>query len=133
MIICHVGPLWGLLGTHGGPKTAPTWPRIAQNHQNGSKWHCITPNGPSGPKTVLRGIIYDYMPCWLPMGPFRYPRGPKGPLFGPKRAEIGPKLKIVVDLSCDLSKFAQEGHSANEKNIIIIWCTSSEKIPKNIS
>ena len=73
MIISHVGPPWGHLGTHGGPKV---------------------------------------------------------PLFGPKRAEIGPKIKIVEDLSCHLSKFAQEGHSANEKNIIIIWCTSSEKIKK---
>ena len=85
MIIGHVGPLWGLLGTHGGPKTAPTWPRIAQNHQNGSKWHCITPNGPSGPKTVLRGIIYDYMPCWTTLGPFQRPTGvSKWPKTAPK-------------------------------------------------
>ena len=50
--------------------------------------------------------------------------------FGPKRAQIGPKLKIVANLSCDLSQFAQEGHLTNEKNIII-WCSSWEKIPKN--
>ena len=36
MIICHVGPPWGHSGTHGGPKTAPKWPRMAQNHHNGS-------------------------------------------------------------------------------------------------
>ena len=58
MIICQVGPLWGHLGTPGGPKTAP---KLTYNGPKSSEWHCMTPNGPSCPNTVLRGIIYDYM------------------------------------------------------------------------
>ena len=42
MNICHVGPPWGHSGTHGGPKTASKWHRMAQNHQNGTTWHCFT-------------------------------------------------------------------------------------------
>ena len=38
------------------------------------------------------------------------PRALKRAIFGPKRAQIGSKLKIVGNLSCDLSKFAQEDH-----------------------
>ena len=59
----------------------------------------------------------------LVFGVFRAPwapRAPKRARFGPKRAQIGSKLKIVGKVLCDLSKFAQEDHSANEENIIMI-------------
>ena len=56
----------------------------------------------------------------LVYGLFRAPRAPKRARFGPKRAQIGSKLKIVGKVLCDLSKFAQEDHSANEENIIMI-------------
>ena len=45
----HPGAIQVPTGTPKWPKTAPNWPRMAQNHQNGSKWHCQTPNGPNGP------------------------------------------------------------------------------------
>ena len=61
------------------------------------------------------------------------PGPPKGPVLAPKElfggpigtqmapgAQIGSKLKIVGKVLCDLSKFAQEDHSANEENIIMI-------------
>ena len=38
------------------PKTAPKRPRMSQNPQNGSKWHCMTPDGPNDPKTLPVGI-----------------------------------------------------------------------------
>ena len=53
-------------------------------------------------------------------GLFWATRAPKRARFGPKRAQIGSKLKIVANLLCDLSKFAQEDHSANEEYIIMI-------------
>ena len=46
-------------------------------------------------------------------------------------APKGPKLQIVANLSCGVSKLAREGNSANEKNIILIGFTSWKKIPKN--
>ena len=55
---------------------------------------------------------------------------PKIALMGPKRAHLGPKFQIVLNLSSDPSKHAREGHSADEKNFVPIWFTSSEKIPK---
>ena len=45
MIICHVGPLWGLFGTHGGPKRAHLGP----------KRPIWAPKGPSGPQKALLG------------------------------------------------------------------------------
>ena len=39
-------------------------------------------------------------------------------------APKGPKLKIVADPLCDLSKFAREEHLADEKNLTFIWLTS---------
>ena len=54
------------------PKTVPKWPRMAQNYQNGSKRHCMTPNGP---KTLPMGILHDYMPWSTTLGPFQRPTG----------------------------------------------------------
>ena len=89
-------------------------PRMAQNHPNCPRWLCMTPNDPSGPKTALRAIgIMVTTHFDLAFGLFRA-------RFGPKRAQIGSKLKIVGKVLCDLSKFAQEDHSANEENIIMI-------------
>ena len=58
------------------PKTAPKRPRMSQNPQNGSKWHCMTPDGPNDPKTLPMGICHDYMSCWTTLGPFQRPTGP---------------------------------------------------------
>ena len=91
MIICHVGPPWGHSGTHGAPKwpkTAPKWPRMAQNHQNGSKWRCMTPNGPIDPKTLPLGILHDYLSCWTTIGPFSEAHG--GPLWAQNSTKNGP-------------------------------------------
>ena len=103
MIICQVGPPWGHLGTHGGPKTAPKWPRMAQNHHNGSKWHCMTPNDP---KTLPMGIIHDNMSCWNTRALFRGPLGPCGPR---KRPQGGPIRHIIM-------------YYAPEKCFRAIWC-----------
>ena len=57
------------------PKTAPKRLRMSQNPQNGSKWHCMTPDGPNDPKTLPMGILHDYMSCWTTLGPFQRPTG----------------------------------------------------------
>ena len=57
---------------------APKWPGMAQNHQNGSKWHCMTPNGPNDFKTLPMGILHDYMSWWTTLGPFQRPTWPQG-------------------------------------------------------
>ena len=44
---------------------------------------------------------------------------------------IGSKMKVVVDLSSDLSKQARERQKANGKRISSIGHTSYEKNPKN--
>ena len=68
MIVSHIGPPMGPFGDPwGGPKmaqTAPKRPKMAQNLQRWPKWSYKTQNGPSGTKTVLRDILYDYMLYW---------------------------------------------------------------------
>ena len=64
MIICHVGPPWGHSGTHGGPKMVQNSTTRAQNHQNGSKCHCMTPNDPKHFKWVYKMIICHVGPSW---------------------------------------------------------------------
>ena len=95
MNICHVGPPWGHSGTHGGPKwpkTALKWSRMAQNHHNGSKWHCMIPNGPNDPKTLPMCILHDYMSCWTTLDPFQRPTGAsKLPEKSPRWPKISPK------------------------------------------
>ena len=63
----------------------------------------------------------------LVLGFFWAPRDPKRARFGPKcpfLAPVGTKLKNVADPSCDLSKFAREGHLANEENFTSIGVTN---------
>ena len=83
MNIWHIGPPLGPLGIHGGPKMAQNSTKMAQNHQNGSKWHCMTPNDPE----TLLGILHDYMSCWTTLGPFQRPTGPHN---GQKQHQKGP-------------------------------------------
>ena len=86
MNICHVGPPWGHSGTHGGlkwPKPAPKWPRMAQNHQSGSKWHCMTPNDLKHFPWVYNIIICHFGPPWTLFS------GPRGPQNGPKQHQNG--------------------------------------------
>ena len=66
----HPGAIQVPTGAPKWPKTALNWPRMAQNHQNGSKWHCMTPNDP---KTLPMGILHDYMSCWTNLDPFQRP------------------------------------------------------------
>ena len=81
MIICHVGPPWALFrgprGPHNGPKQHQ--PRMAQNHQNGSKCHCMTPNDPKHFQWVYNMIICHVGPPWALF------RGPRGPHNDPKQ------------------------------------------------
>ena len=56
-------PLWGHSGTHGGPKMAQNsteMARMVQNHQNGTKWHCMTQNDLEARPMC---ILHDYMSC----------------------------------------------------------------------
>ena len=63
-----------------------------------------------------------------PLGDFWSPSGNIKNLGFPI---VGPKIKVVVDPSSDLSKQARERHQANGKNQSSIGLTSSEKNPKN--
>ena len=123
-----IGPFWAPRDTKRarfGPK-CPFW-----GSQRSSE-------GPRGPDLVHTAADWsDWVEIMvathfgLVSGLFWASRDTKNAHFGPQGAQIGPKFKIVADPSCDLSKFAQERHSANGKHISIIWCTNSEKIPKN--
>ena len=90
----HPGAIQVPTGALKWPKTAPKWPRLAQNHQNGSKWHCMTPNDP---KTLPMGILHDYMSYWTTLGPFQRPRGPpKWPKTAQKIALHDPKWPFMT-------------------------------------
>ena len=127
-------------GTHPyhtlGPLNRPLrHSRALQKGPFGPKRPCWGPHrvseGPGGPDLVpIAANWSDWVGIMvtrhfdLVFGLFRAPRALKRARFGPKRAQIGSKLKIVGYLSCDLSKFAQEDHSANGENITMIRCTS---------
>ena len=87
--------------------------------------------GPGGPDLVPTAVNWsDWVGIMvtkhfdLVSGLFRATRASKRALSGPKGAQLGLKLKIVANLSCDLSKFAQKDHLTNGENIFKIWFTS---------
>ena len=66
-------------------------------HHNGSNWRCMIPNGPNDPKTLLIGILHDYMSCWTTLGPFQRPTGaPRWPKASPRRPKISPKWPFMT-------------------------------------
>ena len=66
-------------------------------HHNVSNWHCMTQNGPNGPKTLPMGILHDYMSCWTTLGPFQRPTGaPKWPKTSPWWPRISPKWPFMT-------------------------------------
>ena len=108
MIICHVGAPWGHSGTHGGPnmtQNSTKGPRMAQNHQNGSKCHCMTPNDPKYFQWVYKMIICHVGPPWaLFRGPWRPHNGPEQHQKWPFMTANGPEtllMGIIYDtMSC---------------------------------
>ena len=44
---------------------------------------------------------------------------------------VGPKIKVVEGVWCDLSKLVREGQKSNGKRFSLIGLTSFEKKPKN--
>ena len=70
MIICHVGPPWGHLGTHGVPKTAlkPIWgpktplkgPRRAKIGTNASHAVQLTTLGPKNQILTVSATFGDF-------------------------------------------------------------------------
>ena len=125
MVTTHFGLVLGLIWAPRGPKRARFGPkRPFWGSQTDSK-------GPGGPDLVPTAVNWsDWVGIMvtkhfdLASGLFRAPRASKRALLGPKRALIGLKLKIVANLSCDLSKFAQKDHLTNGENIFKIWFTS---------
>ena len=101
MIVSHVGPIWSLLGTHGGPKgpiwpkTDPNWEKSSWALQSGQIWSQLLPIGLTGFESCLPHTLAWY---WASSGP---PGPPKRTRFGPKRTQKGTKFKIVTNLSCD--------------------------------
>ena len=85
VMLDHPGAIQVPTGTPKWPKTAPRWPRMARHHQNGSKWHCMTPNDPKHFPWVYSMIICHVGPPWALF------RGPRGPQNGPKQHQDGPK------------------------------------------
>ena len=95
MILCHVGPPWGLFRGTVGPKMAqnstkmafmaqsgPVGPKImlkwrAFMTQNVPSWPKMYLHDPNGPKTFLRGIINDYITYWTTLGPFQRLKWPQ--------------------------------------------------------
>ena len=128
---------WPTLGPFRYPRRAlkgpfgPGWPPIGRNWQARQK---MLQKGSNGPKTLLTCIIHDNKSYWPTLGPFWYPRraqkGPFGPGWPPT---LGSNVKVVVDLSSDLSKQAREGHLVHGKRISLIRHNSKEKSSKNHS
>ena len=99
MIICHFGPPWGHLGTHGGPQMAQNSTKMAYNCPKSLEWPKISLHDPKclqwpqnssqGYNTCLYAIL-DHPTA--PLGP---PKGPvlaqKGPFWGPGHP-VGPDL-----------------------------------------
>ena len=94
----HPGAIQVPTGAPKWPKTAPKGPRMAQNHQNGSKCHCMTPNDPKHFQWVYNMIICHVGPPWALF------RGPQGPHNGPKQHHkwplVTPKGKVRRLESC---------------------------------
>ena len=107
MIISHVGPLRGLLGTHGGAQKGPFDLKQTLAGRKASEHRREVRFGTNCHRLVGIMVTKHFD---LASGLFRAPRASKRALLGPKRALIGLKLKIVANLSCDLSKFAQKDH-----------------------
>ena len=104
-------PFWGPQRDSEGPRGPDLVPTAA----DWSDWVRIM-------VTTHFGLVSGLF--WAPSGPKRAHLGPKCPLLAPKGPKIGTKFNIVSNISCYLSKFAQEGHSFNENNIVPIGFTS---------
>ena len=123
MIICDVGPLWGHLSTHRGPKRPFLGPTRSSE-------------GPGGPRRAPGGLIYSQLPqagpngwvtpisCALvpltwywafflrpsaPNGPFlaqnarfRFYRGPRQPKWGPIKPN-DPHPPAICWLGCNMN------------------------------
>ena len=117
-----LGPLTGPLLHSRGPKRARFGPKTPFL----GSWK--SSEGPQGPDLVPTAANWsDWVGVMvtthfgLVLGLFWVPRDTKMACFGPKclfLAPKGPEFQIVANLSCDLSKVAREGHSANENKTI---------------
>ena len=93
MIICDVGPLWGHLSTHRGPKRpflgptrsleGPGGPRRATG---GLIWSQLPQAGPTGWVTPISCALAPYQTSSALLGP------PKGPNFGQKGPFGSPRI-----------------------------------------
>ena len=88
MNICHVGPPWGHLGTHGGPLNGPKqhqkgleWLKITRMAQNVTAWLQMTLNTSNGYITWLY-VMLDHP------GPFSEAHG--GPIMAQNSTKNGP-------------------------------------------
>ena len=116
MVRIHItclGPLTDLYGPP-GPQKGPFWPQKGPRGTWGARrvqiWSQLLLIGLTGLESWLPDTLTWYLASSGPPGP---PKGPK----------MGQKLKFFENLSCDLSKFAREGHLANEKNLTTIGLT----------
>ena len=119
--ITCLGPLTDPYDTPGpvlAPKGPFEGPRGTWRARRVQIWSGLTLIGLTGLESWLPDTLTWYLASSGPPGP---PKGPK----------MGPKLNFFENLSCDLSKFAREGHLANEKNLTTIGLTIWEKNPKN--
>jgi len=103
-------PFWGLQRDLEGPEG----PALVPTAANWYDWAGIM---------VKRHIDLVSGLFWAPRAPKRTPLASKGP-------KMGPKLKIFANQSCDVSKFAREGHLANKKKSPPF--TIEEKNPKKL-
>ena len=72
-------------------------------HHNGSNWHCMTPNGPNGPKTLPMGTLHDIISCHVMFwGPRRSSEGPGGPDLVPTAHDWPVWVGVMLTTHFDL-------------------------------
>ena len=100
--ISHFGPLWSLLGTHGGPKRARFGPKRPPRSLEGPGGPDLVPTAPHWPAWVrfMVRIHFDLVsgPFWTPKALKGLVLAPKCPFGGPRGPRRAPKDQILSQL-----------------------------------
>ena len=110
MMICHVGPLWGLFGTHGGPKRAhlaSNRPKLGEKLLSALEGPDLVPTAADWSDWVGNMVTTHFGLesglFWVPRDHKRTRFGPKCPFWGSQRSSEGPWGPDLVPTAADWS------------------------------